>query len=438
MKTMMVCMLAAAFGVFLLSGTAGTAEEASSHPIDAEYQKRIDVDSSTMGMIEASQWASSEWDRLLNENYAALMAALDGERREKLRASQREWLKYRDLDFAFNADFWAGFDGSMYRVFPFGFQADFIRERALRLGRYLEEWKAQGPEISLAAGPILKDDIDTAIQTIRVANSREFLEALGSDRIIEMEPGRYNLSEWDPILNGKPGENPPYPNLQNEGSPKLPEGVSWTDTYNDGGELTLKGMKNLTIRGLGEDITDTGIVIDPRSATVLQFWNCGTIVIEKLTLGHTRGSSECDDGVLGFKNSSGIIIAETGIYGCGTWGLRFWNVSDVKVSDSIVYDCTHSIAVVINGKNIAFEKCVFRDNGNGSSYANLVRVFEPGTETVSFTDCEFTGNRGAMFFVEDATVSVSKSTFQGNETGKPIQDSDNVVFVDCEFESGGL
>ena len=112
------------------------------HPIDAALEEKIDADPSTTGMIEASQWAAQEWDKLLNENYSALMEKLDKENQERLRASQREWIKFRDLEFEFNANFWAGFDGTMYRVFPYGFQADFIRERALALGSYLnaDEW----------------------------------------------------------------------------------------------------------------------------------------------------------------------------------------------------------------------------------------------------------------------------------------------------------
>ena len=109
------------------------------HPIDLEFQKRMDADSSTVGMIEASVYAEEEWDKLLNKNYAALMKKLSKAQQGKLRASQREWIKYRDLEFDFNSSFWSGFDGTMYRVFPYSFRSDFVRERALQLGQYLEE-----------------------------------------------------------------------------------------------------------------------------------------------------------------------------------------------------------------------------------------------------------------------------------------------------------
>lgn len=104
------------------------------HPIDAEFQKKIDADSSTAGIIDACLWAEKEWDKLLNENYKALMKKLDKKSGEKLRKSQIEWIKFRDLEFEFIREFYCGFDGSMYRTVAAGFQTDFVRERALSLG----------------------------------------------------------------------------------------------------------------------------------------------------------------------------------------------------------------------------------------------------------------------------------------------------------------
>ena len=109
------------------------------HPIDVEMERMLDENSSTAGVIEAYEYASKEWDKLLNENYRALMQRLTKEEQDKLRASQREWIKFRDLEFAFNAEYWSKFMGTMYRPFPLAFQCDFVRERALRLGFYLED-----------------------------------------------------------------------------------------------------------------------------------------------------------------------------------------------------------------------------------------------------------------------------------------------------------
>jgi uncharacterized protein YecT (DUF1311 family) len=131
-----ICVLAAAFCFANLAFAEGEAEK---HPIDAELEERIDADPSTAGMVEASQWAEGEWDKLLNANYQALMKKLGKENQEKLKASQREWIKFRDLEFAFSGNFYGGLDGTMYRVVAADFRTNFVRERALRLGSYLEE-----------------------------------------------------------------------------------------------------------------------------------------------------------------------------------------------------------------------------------------------------------------------------------------------------------
>jgi uncharacterized protein YecT (DUF1311 family) len=112
-------------------------DETPKHPIDAGLEERIDADPSTAGMIESCQWAEGEWDKLLNENYQALMKKLDKKDQDRLRASQREWVKFRDLEFAFNGNFYGGMDGTMFRTIAAGDRTDFVRERALKLGSYL-------------------------------------------------------------------------------------------------------------------------------------------------------------------------------------------------------------------------------------------------------------------------------------------------------------
>jgi uncharacterized protein YecT (DUF1311 family) len=126
----------------LSSATAGTVsayEPIEKHPIDIAIESKMDADPSTAGMVEAYEWGIKEWDKLLNKNYNALIKKLGKEDQELLRASQREWIKYRDLEFKFNENYWAGFQGTMYVTFPLAFQSNFVRERALRLGYYLED-----------------------------------------------------------------------------------------------------------------------------------------------------------------------------------------------------------------------------------------------------------------------------------------------------------
>jgi len=138
-KYLSLLFVAAVIAVCFYVSAVCAYEEIKIHPIDIALEKKIDADPTTAGMMEAYQWACEEWDKLLNQNYNALLKKLDKENQERLRASQREWIKYRDLEFVFNENYWGSFEGTMYRAFPYAFQSDFIRERALRLGYYLED-----------------------------------------------------------------------------------------------------------------------------------------------------------------------------------------------------------------------------------------------------------------------------------------------------------
>jgi uncharacterized protein YecT (DUF1311 family) len=73
-----------------------------------------------------------EWDKLLNVNYQALMAKLSQENRTKLRAAQRKLIRYRDTENDC-------YDSCNLLISNPEHLLLIIRERALRLGKYLED-----------------------------------------------------------------------------------------------------------------------------------------------------------------------------------------------------------------------------------------------------------------------------------------------------------
>jgi len=135
--------------------------------------------------------------------------------------------------------------------------------------------------------------------------------------------------------------------------------------------------------------------------------------------------------VFSFENSSGIAINNAAMYGSGTEGITLTNVSDIKVTNSRIYECTYSIMTVENSKNIAFENCTFDNNRE----FDLVNV--GNTRNMSFADCKFKDNEGRkLFSVEDnAKVSVSNTVFSGNMANELIVKSPNVSFSNCEFDN---
>ncbi|MDL2263971.1 right-handed parallel beta-helix repeat-containing protein [Synergistaceae bacterium OttesenSCG-928-I11] len=286
--------------------------------------------------------------------------------------------------------------------------ARFVKSSPLEEGDQAKIQKLQGKQ------PNIKPR-EPEVKTVRVRNAKEFIEALGSDTTIVMEFGEYNLSEWDilaPMRGGKHTD--------------LKKGVFWEQIY-DGGELTLKGVKNLTIKTASD--LGAGILVDPRYAFVLHFTGCSNITIEGVTAGHSEGGY-CEGGVFGFTNSSGIKISNTEMFGCGTEGLKLADARDVTVKNSAIYECTYDIMTIRRCKNISFDGCVFRDN------EEFTMVNISSTSDVSFTNCRFADNRGQMFGVTDDSkdISVKNSLFTGN-TDPSMASSPNVSFMNCKFEN---
>ena len=142
MKKITIFLFAAVLCFCLFSyAESMAAENEKKHPIDLELEKRLSTANTTFEMSEAFGWAAKEWDKLLNVNYKALMQKLSKKRQEQLRAAQREWVKYRDLEFTFNADYNSDYGGTIAGLNVIAFQCDFVRERALALGNYLKSYE---------------------------------------------------------------------------------------------------------------------------------------------------------------------------------------------------------------------------------------------------------------------------------------------------------
>ena len=140
MKRLVITVMSV-FVLFALTGCSYTAygsEEAQTHPLDVKVREKFDAAVTTLDMVEAAQYAGEEWDKLLNENYRALMQKLNKEQQEQLRASQREWIKFRDLEFKFDASFHSDRGGTIASINIASFESNFVRQRALELGHYLD------------------------------------------------------------------------------------------------------------------------------------------------------------------------------------------------------------------------------------------------------------------------------------------------------------
>lgn len=156
---------------------------------------------------------------------------------------------------------------------------------------------------------------------IDVSTVDEFLDAIGSDRMIRLADGVYNLTLASSY--GQPVNND-----------------CW---YWDGGaedaQLKIFGVRNLHI--LGSDTEHCSIVTEPRYANVLSFSSCERLNLEGLTIGHTVEPGFCTGGVLYFEGCNHISIGTCDLYGCGTLGIWANECRDLSVSGTVIRECSY-------------------------------------------------------------------------------------------------
>jgi len=239
--------------------------------------------------------------------------------------------------------------------------------------------------------------------TIKVSTARGFLQAIGSDRVILLDPGVYKLSEANEI--------------------SLPSGVKWDGVF-DGEELVVNGISNLTICSEGKD--KAHIIVDPRYAYVLKFTNCEDISLENILAGHSEGGY-CQGGVFAFEQSTRITLKGVNMYGSGTEGLLINKVSLMTITGSSIFECTYQIMTVSDSQNITFSDCLFYENREFS----LINV--TNTTDMLFDRCAFINNSGTMYNLPDNPITITNSYFSNNEDqgyGNP-----KVLMAQCLFEA---
>lgn len=136
--TRCVPLLPLALLVAALAAGPAAGQSPAPHPADAEVERLIAADPSTLGMRRAYATGLERWERDLGRTYARLLEALDPEGRAALRASQRDWRRFRERERALVAAVYGRKDGTMYRPMALEAEMAVVRARALALREHLE------------------------------------------------------------------------------------------------------------------------------------------------------------------------------------------------------------------------------------------------------------------------------------------------------------
>lgn len=230
-------------------------------------------------------------------------------------------------------------------------------------------------------------------RVVVVDNADQFVDAIGSDRTIQLLGSTIYLSNVSP---GKSGINYRF------------------DEEGDGHELVIFGVSNLKILGLG--IKPVKIITKPIYGDVTVFDNCDNITIENVDAGHGPEKGGCTGGVFNFTKCKNITINKSILYGSGMEGITSEDVTNLKCNNTIIRGCTESIMSLSNCNEFEFSNCEFTDN----EQFDLVNI--SNCIGVKFKSCTFSNNSTGTD--EDSDYSLFN-----------ITQSISVVLKDCIIES---
>ena len=253
-------------------------------------------------------------------------------------------------------------------------------------------------------------------EVIHVSTAKEFLEAIASGVVIELESGTYNLTEY-----------------LREASDTVSDYVS--RSFTDGWQAEIREVERLTIRGAKDGKVE--VVAEPRYSDVLYFNDCSDITIENITFGHTIEQGNCQGAVLAFDYCRKISLDSLDLYGCGTYGVVADHTVSIALKDCIIRECSYGIVDLLCS-NTVFEGCTFRDNG-GFDMLSLSGSF------AHFEGCSFTGNEGDNFLPayyhseSESGARFERCAFgrwESQRLNEELTDHESFVFEDdCQFET---
>ncbi|WP_163395141.1 lysozyme inhibitor LprI family protein [Flavobacterium limi] len=110
------------------------------NPIDILESKCLDKDDiSNAEMCNCTITARESWDKELNKYYSLLKVKIPKEAFEILKESQKQWISYRDKEYAFISKFYYEIkEGTMWYAVAEDKKKEIVKARAVELEEYYE------------------------------------------------------------------------------------------------------------------------------------------------------------------------------------------------------------------------------------------------------------------------------------------------------------
>jgi len=207
-------------------------------------------------------------------------------------------------------------------------------------GKEVQESLPTPENIVISSEDVFADADELSI--IKVSNVDELIAAIGSDRVISLESGEYELSAAEGYGTAS-GEN-----------------WYWNPCY-DGFEFVIHDVENLEF--MGQEGAE--IVTRPRYANVLSLVQSNNVSLVEVTLGHTVEDGFCTGGVVSLDSCSDISFHGAKLYGCGTVGIFAENCENLYAVGCEIYDCSNYGVSAVSCKNVLIEQSRLHSNRDG-------------------------------------------------------------------------
>ncbi len=244
-------------------------------------------------------------------------------------------------------------------------------------------------------------------RTIVVSTVKEFVNAIGPNRQIIVNPGTYELRPWEGYFEEEEKEN-------EEKEEALPddfnedEEVPTRPAYFEDGSLVIELVNDMQIVGQGAGAVK--LLGTEGSCAALTLRECKDVIISGLEAGHDESIGECFGSAIMLENCTNVKLDRVELFGCGTYGLEADSVEGLTLANSTIRNCTCGIAQFECCNNVNVIGCTMRENRSG----NMFDILE--CKCVSFNACTIVNN------VEDE---------EGGYSLFEVADSENVTVENC-------
>jgi uncharacterized protein YecT (DUF1311 family) len=134
----------AIFSILLITSFCSVAlgqNKTDSNIIDKQLDACLDSSQNytTYGMMQCEVRARDAWDKKLNKYYKLLMQTLSEDEKQKLKASQKNWLAFRDSENIFSSTIYNNMEGTMWGIAKIQSELELIKHRTLELKAYYSD-----------------------------------------------------------------------------------------------------------------------------------------------------------------------------------------------------------------------------------------------------------------------------------------------------------